>query len=103
MWLKSFFSHVCAATQEKALHWIGETSMYVVDWQKAKAELSRLLALVESDEEVVIARCVKQIARLVRCNPKVSRKPDVLKETLQIPDTFFAPLASTDFECWEGR
>ena len=77
--------------------------MYVVDWQKAKAELSRLLALVESGEEVVIARRGKHRARLVRSNPKVARQPDVLKEALQIPDSFFAPLASKDLECWEGR
>ncbi len=85
------------------MHWIGETSMYAVDWQKAKAELSRLLVLVESGEEVVIALRGKHIARLVRCNPKVAQQPDVLKEALQIPDSFFAPLASKDLECWEGR
>lgn len=77
--------------------------MYIFNVHQAKTELSRLLALVESGEEVVIARRGKQVARLVRCHPTVTRKPDVLKGALEIPDGFFDPLTEQELDAWEGR
>ncbi len=77
--------------------------MYIVNVRQAKAELSRLLALVESGEEVVIARRGKQVARLVRFNPTVAKQPDVLKGALEVPDSFFDPLSDDQLDAWEGR
>ena len=50
--------------------------MTVVNVHEAKTQLSRLLARVESGEEVVIARRGEPVARLVACKPRGKRRPD---------------------------
>ncbi len=77
--------------------------MPVVNVHQAKTHLSRLLAQVESGEEVVIARNGKPIARLVRCNPKGKRQPDIFKGKIVIPDSFFDPLPEEELKAWEGE
>ena len=77
--------------------------MAVVNVHQAKTQLSRLLALVEAGEEVVIARRGNPVARLVRCQPETKRQPDVLKGTVSIPDSFFEPLPGEELASWEGR
>ena len=48
--------------------------MTQVNIQEAKTQLSKLLGLVESGEEVVIARYGKPIAKLVRVAPAAPRR-----------------------------
>lgn len=68
--------------------------MHVVNVQEAKTQLSRLLALVESGEEVVIARYGKEVARLVRVAPPApERRPGTWRDALRIADDFDEELA----------
>ena len=76
--------------------------MYIVNVHQAKTQLSRLLAQVEAGEEVVIARRGEPVARLVGCKPQSERKPDVLKEKITIPGSFFDPLPEEELKTWEG-
>ena len=76
--------------------------MPVVNVHEAKTQLSRLLAQVEAGEEVVIARRGQPVARLVRCQPKGKRQPDVLKGKITITDAFFDPLPEDELKLWEG-
>ena len=63
--------------------------MVTVNVQEAKTQLSRLLALVEAGEEVVIARYGKEVARLVRAAPPApSRRPGAWRDSLRIADDF---------------
>ena len=77
--------------------------MTVVNVHEAKTQLSRLLARVESGEEVVIARRGEPVARLVACKPRGKRRPDVLKGKASITDEFFDPLPEEELKAWEGR
>ncbi|MDE0047696.1 MAG: type II toxin-antitoxin system prevent-host-death family antitoxin [bacterium] len=77
--------------------------MYVVNVHQAKTELSRLLALVEAGEDVVIARRGEPVARLLPCKVRVRRRPDVLKGKIQVPDSFFEPLPEEELVAWKGR
>ena len=77
--------------------------MHVVNVHQAKTELSRLLARVETGEDVVIARRGQPVARLVACKAPVKRQPDVLKGKIVVPDTFFDPLPEEELAAWEGR
>ena len=76
--------------------------MYIVNVHQAKTQLSRLLAQVEAGEEVVIARRGEPVARLVGCKRQSERKPDVLKEEITIPGSFFDPLPEEELKKWEG-
>ena len=76
--------------------------MTVVNVHEAKTQLSRLLARVESGEEVVIARRGEPVARLVACNPRKERRPGRLKGKVVIPDDFFDPLPEEELKLWEG-
>ena len=76
--------------------------MPVVNVHEAKTQLSRLLAQVETGEEVVIARRGRPVARLVRYQPRGKRQPDVLKGKIAIPDAFFEPLPEDELKLWEG-
>ena len=76
---------------------------HVVNVHEAKTQLSRLLAQVEAGEDVVIARRGEPVARLVACTPAGKRQPDVLKDRIVIPDSFFDPLPEEELAAWEGR
>lgn len=77
--------------------------MAVVNVRQAKTQLSRLLARVEAGEETVIARRGNPAARLVPCQPKTKRQPDVLKGEVSIPGSFFDPLPEEVLAAWEDR
>ncbi len=68
-----------------------------------KTHLSLLLACVEAGEEIIIARNGKPVARLVGYNPTVIRQPDVLKDKIVIPDSFFDPLPEEELSFWEVK
>ena len=76
--------------------------MVVVNVHQAKTHLSRLLAQVETGEEVVIARRGEPVARLVGCKPPGKRQPDALKGQITVPDSFLDPLPEEALEAWEG-
>ncbi len=77
--------------------------MYIVNVHQAKTQLSRLLARAEAGDDVVIARRGDPVARLVVCTAQGTRQPDVLKGTLDLPDSFFDPLSEDELAAWEGR
>ena len=66
-----------------------------------KTHLSLLLACVEAGEEIIIARNGKPVARLVGYIPTVRRQPDVLKDKIVIPDSFYDPLPEEELSFWE--
>ena len=76
--------------------------MVVVNVHQAKTQLSRLLAQVETGEEVVIARRGEPVARLVGCKPPGKRQPDVLKGQIVVPDSFLDPLPEDELKVWEA-
>ena len=76
--------------------------MVVVNVHQAKTQLSRLLAQVETGEEVVIARRGEPVARLVGCKLPGKRQPDVLKGKVTVPDSFLDPLPEEELKAWEA-
>ena len=77
--------------------------MVQVNVREAKAQLSRLLKLVEAGEEVVIARNGVPVARLVALPKKAGkRQPDQWKGMITVPDSFFDPLPEEELARWEG-
>ena len=76
--------------------------MTVVNVHEAKTQLSRLLALAEAGEEVVIARRGEPVVRLVACKTRKERRPGRLKGKVVIPDDFFDPLPDEELKLWEG-
>lgn len=77
--------------------------MSVVGVRQAKTHLSRLLAQVEADEEIVIACRGKPVARLVSYKPQGKRQPDVLKGRVVLHEGFFEPLLESELRTWEGK
>lgn len=64
-------------------------AMTMVNVQEAKAQLSRLLGLVEAGEEIVIARYGKPVAKLVRIErPTSARVPGTWKGAIEIAPDF---------------
>ena len=76
--------------------------MPVVNVHQAKTQLSRLLAQVESGEEVVIARNGKPIARLVRLQRRGKPQFGSWKDRIALDDSFFDPLPEEELSAWEG-
>lgn len=61
----------------------------VVNVQEAKAQLSRLLNLVEAGEEVVISRYGKPVARLERyADRATARVPGAWSDDIEMDDDF---------------
>jgi len=74
----------------------------------AKTYLSKLIERAEKDEEIVIARGKKPVARLVPIGVPAHvlrrRAFGVLKGKLKLPDSFFFdPLPEEELERWEGQ
>jgi prevent-host-death family protein len=65
--------------------------MQTVNVHEAKTQLSRLLALVEAGESIVIARHGKPVAQLVPVSG-APRQPGRLKGKIRIHADFDAPL-----------
>lgn len=70
---------------------------------EAKTQLSKLIAMVENGEEVVIARAGKPVARLSKLEPE---KPKIrfggLKGKIWVADDFDAPLPPEILAEFEG-
>jgi len=67
--------------------------MTVVNMQQAKTNLSRLIRKAARGEEVIIARGIKPVARLVPVAAvRGKRQPGSLKGQLHVGSEFFEPL-----------
>ncbi len=75
--------------------------MPMVNVHQAKTQLSRLLAQVESGEEVVIARNGKPVARLVAFKRRGKRQFGAFAGRIVIDDAFFEPLPEAELAAWE--
>lgn len=67
-------------------------SMVEVNVHEAKTHLSKLLALVQSGEEIVIAKGGRPIARLVPYLRSTKRVFGVDRGVFEVPEDFDAPL-----------
>ena len=80
--------------------------MNSVTIHKAKTELSKLIALVEAGEDVLILRRDKPVARLTAPEKPVpsKRRPGGFPELKNIPDEqIFGPLSDEELNLWEAR
>ena len=77
--------------------------MPTVNVHQAKTQLSRLLALAEDGEEVVIARRGAPVVRLVACNPKGKRRFGAMKGKIVVEDSILEPLPEDELALWEGQ
>ena len=74
----------------------------IVNIQKAKKNLSRLIKKALASEEVIIARGSKHVARLVPiAEAKTKRQPGSMKGKLSIGPEFFEPLSDDELSYWE--
>ena len=65
----------------------------IVNVHAAKTHLSRLIERAAAGEEIIIARAGKPVARLARlAEPRVRRRPGLLKGRLRVGEDFDAPL-----------
>jgi prevent-host-death family protein len=79
-------------------------NMLKVKVHEAKTNLSRLLARVETGEEIVIFRGDNPVAKLVPVrSPPKARRPGRLKNQAKLDPSFFDPLPETELERWEGK
>lgn len=80
--------------------------MVQVNVREAKDNFSRLLAMVEAGEEVVIARNGVPVAMLVAVEGEVreagTRQPGRWKGVFKLDDSFFDPLPEEELARWEG-
>ena len=79
--------------------------MVTVNVHEAKTNLSRLLAQVESGEDIVIARNGEPVARLVRCEKRGKRQFGAMKgkkEWEELSDLVLQPLPPEELALWEG-
>jgi len=67
----------------------------------AKTNLSKLIALVEAGEEVIIARGKDPVAKIVPVAPKPKRKFGRLKGKGSVGPEFFEPLPERELKLWE--
>lgn len=73
--------------------------MTVRNVTEAKAELSKLLVLVENGEEVIISRAGKQIAKLILVEEQPSRRKfGALEGKWILPDDFDEQFKAADVE-----
>lgn len=77
--------------------------MRTVNIHEAKTHLSRLVAELEDEGEIVIARAGKPVARLVAVVPDTApRRLGILAGAFIVPDDFDAPLPDGALDEFEG-
>ena len=70
----------------------------------AKTQLSKLIALAEAGEEVIIMRDTEPVVRLVPVSqPTTRRKFGSLKGQIEVTDAFFETLPEEELRAWEGE
>jgi antitoxin (DNA-binding transcriptional repressor) of toxin-antitoxin stability system len=76
--------------------------MTTVTAHVAKTQLSKLIALVEAGEEVVILRGREPVVKLVPVNQeRPARRFGWLRDQIDVPDSFFDPLPDDELDAWE--
>jgi prevent-host-death family protein len=70
----------------------------------AKTQLSRLVDMAASGEDILIARSGKPVALLTQIKPKAKKRPlGLLDGKVRIPEDFNAPLPDEMLEAFEGK
>ena len=78
--------------------------MTVFSVHQAKTHLSRILTLLDSDDEVVISRYGKPVARIVPFEqPQIVRKPGALKNLIEFNESFFDELPEEEMSAWNQK
>ena len=76
--------------------------MQQINIYEAEIYLSRLMASVKKDEEVVITRCGKPVARVLPvAKSSTHRVPGSAKGKFTVPPDFFKPLPDEILEAFE--
>ncbi len=76
--------------------------MQQINIYEAEIYLSRLMASVEKDEEVIITRCGKPVARVLPVvKSSLPRVPGSAKGRFTVPPDFFKPLPDEILEAFE--
>ncbi|MGD9162583.1 MAG: type II toxin-antitoxin system Phd/YefM family antitoxin [Desulfobacteraceae bacterium] len=73
--------------------------METVNIHEAKTNFSKLLARVNSGEEIIIARSGKPCARLIPFTKVKKRIPGIAEG--KVTDAFFDPLPDEELDKWE--
>ncbi len=69
---------------------------------QTKTHLSRILKLLNADEEIVIARYGKPVARLIPYETSgTNRKSGSLKGVIKFDESFFDELPEDELSAWE--
>ena len=75
--------------------------MTTVTIHQAKTNLSKLLAMVEAGEDVVIARGKEQIAKIIPFKPQGKRQAGTLKGLVRVDDdSVFDPMSDDELADW---
>jgi antitoxin (DNA-binding transcriptional repressor) of toxin-antitoxin stability system len=75
--------------------------MTIVTIHQAKTNLSKLLAMVEAGEEVVIARGKESIAQIIPLKKMGKRQAGTLKGLVSAEDaSAFAPMSDEELDEW---
>lgn len=68
---------------------------------QAKTHLSKILKLLESNDEIIISRYGKRIARIVPYHPRqTKRKFGAMKDLAKFDETLFDPLPEEELSAW---
>ena len=70
----------------------------IINIHEAKTQFSKLIARIESGEEIIIAKSGKPVARLVPLDYLEDRKPGIAEG--RVTDAFFEPL-DDELEPWD--
>ena len=74
--------------------------MDIVNVHEAKTHFSKLLARVQTGEEIIIGKAGKPFARLVPLSPVRERVPGIAMGSVN--DAFFEPLPESELKAWES-
>lgn len=76
--------------------------MQQINIHKAKTQFSKLIAIVEKGDEVIIARYGEPVARLVPFQKRdTPRNPGSAKGKFTVPQEFFEPLPDDIIDAFE--
>ncbi len=68
---------------------------------QAKTQLSKILTLLESNDEIIITRYGKPVARVIPYEtPKIKREFGILKDKIKINESFFDDLPEEELSAW---
>jgi prevent-host-death family protein len=73
--------------------------MEIINIHEAKTHFSKLLARVQSGEEIIIAKAGKPYAKIVPLQQPLKRVPGIANG--QLTDVFFDPLPEDELQEWE--